>query len=305
MTLATAPLALDADDNRTPNWQRLLGFALSAGVIGFLFYSVGQLGWAAIVAVLPANPLFYLLLAAAYFTLPFSELLIFRRLWNIGWPAFGVFVKKRVLNDAVFGYSGEAWLFVWARNRARLRESALAGVKDVAIMSALAGNLATLLLVLAALPFAHSALFQAAISGDTMRAIALGTALVMAVSVALVLFRKRVLSLSPADNRFAFLVACLRLGAAGALVLVAWTMALPAVSVGVWLLLGAMRLIISRLPLVPNKDLLFTGLAVALAGAAQPQVAALLAATAAMTFVFHALGYALVQGAELLRKAPA
>lgn len=302
--MVAPPLTTDApiDAAPPPRWQRLAAAALSVAVLGFLAQAIVALGWRAVLDVLPGNPLFYLLLATAYLALPGSELLIFRRLWGVRWSSLGVFVKKRVLNDALFGYSGEAWLYFWARNRARLRDRALAGVKDVAITSALAGNLATLLLVLVALPLMRDGTLAELLSGEAARAGAIGVAVVMAASVLVLLFRGRLLSLPPRDNRMAFAVACGRLVTAGALVLLAWWIALPHVGLGVWLLLGALRLVISRLPLVPNKDLLFTAVGVSLTGAAQPQIAALLAATAAMTLIFHLISYAVVQGADLLRQ---
>lgn len=266
-------------------------WAASAAVVAFLAHAVNGLGWAAVRDVLPANPIFYLLLFAAYLALPLSEALIFRRVWNVGWGVLEPLVRKRVLNDAVMGYAGEAWLFVWARSQAGLRERALAAVKDVSITSALAGNLATVVMLGVSLAVAGGGV-AGLIDAETLRAGALGVSLVMAASIAVLLLRGKVLSLSGAENRFAFAVACARLAVAGLLVLIGWWIALPAVAIGTWLLLGALRLVVTRLPLVPNKELLFTVLAVALAGPTQPAVAALLAATAACTLVFHASVFA-------------
>lgn len=294
--------ATQHDTPETPRWQRALGLLLSAVIAALLARAVADLGWGAVVDALPANPLFYLLLVAAYLTLPGSELLIFRRLWGLRWPALGVFVKKRVLNDAVAGYAGEAWLYLWARGRAPLKARALAGVKDVAITSALAGNLATLLLVLIALPLMQDGTLARALSGEAARMGAYGVALVMGASVVVLLLRGRVLSLPPRDNLMAFGIACGRLLAAGLLVLLAWWIALPHIPLAMWLLLGALRLVISRLPLIPNKDLLFTAVAVSLTGPAQPQVAALLAACAALTLIFHVAAFVVVQAADLTKQ---
>lgn len=285
-------------------WQRLLGAALSLLVFGLLVDAVADLSWQSVMEVLPANPLFYLLLAAAYMTLPASELFIFKRLWGLDHRALGVFVKKRVLNDALFGYSGEAWLYVWARKHAQLREAALAGVKDVAVTSALAGNLATLLLVLLALPLMQDGTLSHLLSAKVARTAAIGIAAVMSISVLILVFRGRLLSLSADENRIAFATACVRLALAGALVLIGWYVALPGVGIAVWLLLGALRLVISRLPLIPNKDMLFTAVGVSLTGAAHPQIAALLAATAALTLVFHLVAFAAVQGTAHYRYRP-
>jgi len=45
-----------------------------------------------------------------------------------------------------------------------------------------------------------------------------------------------------------------------------WHLALPQIALGWWILLAAVRLLLSRLPLLPNKDLVFAGVAVALVG---------------------------------------
>ena len=47
------------------------------------------------------------------------------------------------------------------------------------------------------------------------------------------------------------------------LLVATWFVALPLIGVGTWLVLGALRLVIGRMP-VPNKELLFAALAVSL-----------------------------------------
>jgi hypothetical protein len=41
---------------------------------------------------------------------------------------------------------------------------------------------------------------------------------------------------------------------------------MPQIAIGWWILLAAIRLLLSRLPLLPNKDLVFAGVAVLLIG---------------------------------------
>ena len=45
-----------------------------------------------------------------------------------------------------------------------------------------------------------------------------------------------------------------------------WHLAMPAVALSWWLLLATMRMLLSRLPFVPNKDIVFAGIAVLLVG---------------------------------------
>ena len=134
-------------------WQRALGVGLSLLTVGFLVYQVGEIGWDKVWAVLPAAPWFYILFALSYLSLPVADLVIFHRLWALPYRQFRLFLRKRVLNEALLGYSGEAYLYLWARKRPYLRVPALAAVKDVNITSALAGNIMTLALMAALVPF--------------------------------------------------------------------------------------------------------------------------------------------------------
>ena len=290
--LNTAVVTMDsADALEAPRgaWQRWLGIALSVATAALLVQQVSEIGWRKVWAVLPDAPLFYLLFAASYLTLPVSELVIFRRLWALPWRSFRLFLRKRVMNEALLGYSGEAYLYFWARRRPHLRVPALAAVKDVSITSALAGNVATLGLVLALIPFLGGLTHLIAIDTVLARQLFGGVLFVTGVSFALVLFRGRVLSLPASDNVATFFIHLIRLLLGAALLCAAWIVALPQVHWTVWLALGALRLVVSRLPFVPNKDLLFATIAVMLAGSADSSIAALLAACAALTLVGHAI----------------
>ncbi len=83
------------------------------------------------------------------------------------------------------------------------------------------------------------------------------------------------------------LLAPLELMTAGTVFVAAtWATALPGVALGIWLLLAAARLLVSRLPLVPNKDLLFANFAILLIGRNDALVATI-AFTAALTLAVH------------------
>lgn len=275
--------------------RKLLSLGLSAAILAYLVHAVSGIGWAEVWEVLPANPLFYVLVALSYMATPVTEYVIFRRWWPLAPRALAIFSKKRVLNEAIFGYSGDAYLFVWAKKMLGNRTcgaTPLAAVKDVAITSALAGNAATLLMLGLALGMGGGPAVEQAFSGDAMRNAGLGFAFVISISAGILLFRGKVLSLSPRDNRIVFLLHCGRLLAGSALLLAAWIVALPAVAVGTWIVLGALRMVVTRLPFVPNKELLFAAIGVSLTGNAAPEVAALMAAAGALHLVSHGISYA-------------
>lgn len=65
-----------------------------------------------------------------------------------------------------------------------------------------------------------------------------------------------------------------------------WHIALPDVAMGWWLLLCAVRMVISRLPFIPNKDLAFAAAAVFVVGH-DLQVGALLTMIAGLIAATH------------------
>ena len=115
-------------------------------------------------------------------------------------------------------------------------------------------------------------------------------------NVAIVLFRGRVMSLPPRENFFAFRWHLFRVVTIQALLVGSWAVALPGFTAETWFLLGALRMVIGRMP-VPNKDILFAAMAVSLTGDSSVQVAALMAAQGALILLFHAAawGVALIQ----------
>ena len=138
--------------------------------------------------------------------------------------ALAVFSKKRVLNEAIFGYSGDAYLFMWAKRALGAREvgaGPLAAVKDVAITSALAGNVATLLMLGLALSLGGGPAVEQAFSGAAMRPVGFGFAFVISISMGILLFSRKVMSLSARENFLIFLLHCGRLLAGSALLFLA------------------------------------------------------------------------------------
>jgi len=278
----------------SPRLRKGLSIALSIGIFGYLLHAVSQIGWEEVLAVLPLNPLFYVLVAMSYMATPVTEYIIFRRWWPLTPRSLAVFSKKRVLNEAVFGYSGDAYLFVWAKKALGDRvvgATPLAAVKDVAITSALAGNVATLAMLGLALGLGGGPAVEQAFAGGAMKSVGIGFAFVISVSLGILLFSAKVMSLSPMENFKVFLLHSVRLLAGSGLLLLAWIMALPEVAVGTWFVLGALRMVVTRLPFLPNKELLFAAIGVSLTGASAPEVAALMAAAGALHMAGHLLSY--------------
>src|SRR5439155_2533777 len=223
---------------------------------------------------LPRSPIFYLSVLAGYLLLPLSELLIFRRLWGIGSGGLAVLLRKRVANELLLGYSGEAYLYAWARSRKAKIGTAFQAVKDVSITSALTGNLMTLLLLGLIWPFADH------VGVGRFAWPALGSALIIFIlSMAPLLLKGRVFSLPAAELRWIASIHGTRLIIASILTGLAWWSGIPGASALYCLLLVTVRMLIGRLPFIPNKELLFATVAVFVVGSAQPvaRVASLIA----------------------------
>jgi hypothetical protein len=262
-------------------WPAIVGAALTLAMIAGLLRELFGQGLAGLGRSVPHDPRFYLCFAALYMSLPVGDFVIFRRLWRI--PAGGLvaLIKKRIANEVVFGYSGEAYFYTWARARAKMVAAPFGAVKDVSILSAIAGNAITLAMTAIALPLGRELL-----TPDQFRIVLGSAAITLGMSLPFLIFSRRVFSLPRRRLWWVFGMHCLRLLAGSVLIALAWHYALPNVSVGMWLFLAAGRLLVSRLPLVPNKDLLFANFAILLIGQ-DKTLSELVAFTAALTLLTH------------------
>jgi hypothetical protein len=264
-------------------WPAIIGALVTLAMLAGLGHELLSSGLAGLDRAIPRNPLFYAAFAALYFIPPLADYLIFRRLWGIPLSGLVALIKKRIANDVVMGYSGEAYFYAWARQRAQLVAAPFGAVKDVSILSAIAGNAVTLAMVAVALPVGRNL-----IPPDMMRLVYGSLAVIFGTSLPFLIFSRKVFSLPRRDLWMVFGVHCARL-VLGALFLgIAWALAMPSVAMGTWLFLSAGRLLFSRLPLLPNKDLLFANFAILMIGEDQA-LSELIAFTAAAVLLIHAV----------------
>ncbi len=306
--------------------QRAFSALLSILILGLLADAIAQVGWRNVIGALPANPLFWLLFIGAYVLPPLVDWRIYRHWWSLGWGSMAVFLKMRVMNEALFSYSGHTYLLVWAANRmgiefdpdkppARIMgrgegpgvdpsTSPFAAVKDMAITSGLAGNLATLVMLVAAVLLGGEAVLDDTVDPATMKILLWSFAAMILLNVGILAFRGKVMSLPVRENLFAFRWHLFRVLLAHMALVGSWVVALPHIAFGTWFLLGALRMVIGRMP-VPNKELLFAAIAVSLTGDAAADVAALMAAQGALHLVFHAVSWVAAAAIERALPEPA
>mgnify|MGYP001552317974 CR=1 FL=1 len=286
------------DQHRWQGRTRLLSSLLSLLVIGAVIHEIRGVDVRAIFALIPAAPTFWLCFALSYLAQPITEWLIFRRLWGVGPAAFAALVRKLVYNELLVGYLGEVYFYAWARRRLKLEAAPFGAVKDVTILSAVAGNLVTFLMLVVAWPLASATQL-----GLQSRPVVLSLSVVLVTSIAMVLWRRQIFSLPRPDLRFIFSMHIARIAAVTALSALLWHLILPSIPLTWWLLLATIRLLISRLPFVPNKDVVFAGFAVFMFGR-DVEIASLFTLMAGLILLTHVLVGSTFALSDLLHKEP-
>jgi hypothetical protein len=106
--------------------------------------------------------------------------------------------------------------------------------------------------------------------------------------------RKKLFGLPRPDLLYVSAIHTVRIAVATLLTAYAWHLVLPDVGLQWWVLLSALRMLVSRLPLLPNKDIVFAGLAVFLIGH-DAEIGALMTMMASLILATHlVLGLLLV-----------
>jgi hypothetical protein len=275
-------IALEPQDRHPGfNWTRVLTIVLSLLVIAAALYQMRAIEPESLLRLVPASPSFWVLFLLGFMAGPLSEWFIFNRLWSVGPAALGALTRKLVFNELLLGYLGEAYFYAWARKNHQVEAAPFGAVKDVAILSAMAGNVMTLAMIALAIPFLHLLPL-----GEHRMAIGWSLAFVVGTSLAATVWRKSLFSLTASELRMVFGAHMARILATTLISAALWFMVLPDTPIGWWLVLAAIRLLISRLPFVPNKDVVFAGVAVLAAGA-NLQIAELMAMMAGLILFAH------------------
>lgn len=274
------------------NWAKWLGSLISFAVLAAALWQWQRLDISVFQALVPTSLGFWLAYCCYYLLGPASEWIIFRRLWNL--PPSGIvpLLRKKVSNELVLGYVGEVYFYSWARRHSRLTAAPFGAIKDVAILSALAGNIVTLIMLIAGFPVIMG-LVQNLDLDLSQRALALSVGFLALMSMLLLFWRKHVLSLPSRELAFVVAVHSARIVVTIGLLALIWHLALPNVDLLWWILLSMLRQLVSRLPFVPNKDVIFASLAIFFVGD-DAMIIGLMAFLAGLVLVTHlAVGAAL------------
>jgi hypothetical protein len=263
------------------NWTAWFGPVLSLLLLAAVFVQIGSFDFHALLALVPRTPLFWMTFAVTYSLTPLFDWLIFNRLWAIPAGGLAALFRKRLSNELLLGYVGDLYFYAWARGNVAMAGSPFGAVKDSALLSGMMGNVVTL--VMLALTFPLLASLHLAVDP---RALALSLAILVLSSVVPMLFRRRLFSLPPPEQRMTAGVHLLRIVVNLLLYAALWHLMLPDVALSWWMVLSTVRMALSRLPLVPNKDVLFAGVATFLVGR-DGQIGEVLALLASLLLATH------------------
>mgnify|MGYP001056953993 FL=1 len=297
MTAATTPfvhLDLPALKPERKLWSTWLSRILSGAFLVAIVLQLGQIDAQQLHNALPQNLWFLPVLLALYFALPVADWIIFRRLWALPASGFFILLAKRIGNEVLISYSGEVYFYLWARKRSDLTAAPFGAIKDVNILSALAANLVALLLLALTYPFV-SQLHLGAYTNTSV----ICAAAILLMSFVILLFSRRVFTLERTQLWWIFGIHILRLSAGVLLCALLWFIILPGPHFGFWLVLSMIRLLVGRLPFLPNKEALFAVIAVFLVGQ-DSAVSTLITVTATTILALHVIVAAMLGALALL-----
>jgi hypothetical protein len=251
--------------------------ALTAGVVGYLAYRMSMIGWADIWQSMPRTPWFYVIFAGMYLTLPIFQSLIFGFVWgrsplDLLPPA----LKKRVYNKDVLSYSGDVYLYFWARKRLSdwTDNELMHAIKDNAIVSSGASTIVAFGLLAGFLFGGYVALPDSVAQHEGLYLV--GALIVVGIAIAVgVNFRSLVFGLPGRVLAVVFGLHVARLVVVMTLQILEWEVVVPEVDLEIWFTFLALQIITGRIPFLPSRDLIFMAAGIELAGAVQVSKAAI------------------------------
>lgn len=280
----------------------VLGLGISLSILVVVIRGLGSAEIRAVLATAPRSPLFWLTFAATYLLGPAAEWAIFRRFWPLGPAAILPLLRKQVANEIVLGYSGDAQFYLWARKHAGVEGSVFGILRDVAILSALAGNLATLLMMAGTAP-----LLYGIATGPILKALIASVAVIVVTSLAIFAVQRKLslLTMSKRDLFATFGIHSVRIALCLFLTAMMMHLLVPTVSVTMLVVVATLQMMVGRLPLLPARDALLAGLCMVLLGASSGVTAAMTLIATLLVAAHLIVGLISMLGAFVRAPAPA
>jgi hypothetical protein len=268
--------------------SQVFRWGIPIALLAFLAYRLTHIGWLHVWSARPHALSFYLVLVLPFFVQPIADLIIYRNLLGVGrLLPFSIMLRKGYMNNVMVDYSGEAYFFLWARKNLDLEKGVLLhAVKDTNVLSAGAG-LTMVWLMLLALVASGIMKLPAFLPANLWPVVLVGS-LPLVLCIALIVGGRRVTALSRGELATTFAIHLVRSIAVLSLEFTLWWLSGALPSVTVCLEFVALHLLITRLPFVPSKELVFVGVGIAAAGlmdVSTPKVAAVLVLMTAVSLL--------------------
>lgn len=241
---------------------RNLGRWVKRGVLFLILSIIGwnltRIGWTEVLTSLPRHLGFYLIFCLLYISLPVVEVFIYRQVWMFSkWQGFLTFLNKRVYNNEVVGYSGEFYLYLWAKQKLKLPDKeVMKNIRDSNILSAVVSYVVAFILV-GVLVFTDAIVLSDWFGNVDWFFVVFGIILAAVLIGVGIQFRKHLFNLPFGKSLRIFLIYLTRFVLHHAGLVAMWTLAMPGAPLQVWLTFIAMYIVINRLPFFPSKDLVF------------------------------------------------
>lgn len=241
---------------------RVFRWGLLSAIILWLGYNLREVGWQAFWQHLPTQPLFYLFFVMLYLSVPVANIVIYRYTWQFDvWRNLSAFIKKRILNTDVVGYSGEIYFFTWARKHIELPDLRIGEtIRDYNILSALASNSRAVIFLGIFSYWANDEVVMWLGTADPIYMILAGVVVLVAIPI-VIRFRKYIFVTPFETAKVIFGIHFLRLAIGTALQIMMWAVVIPGVALTTWIIYSAVSILVSFIP-VSNKKLIFVGVGV-------------------------------------------
>mgnify|MGYP000265036649 CR=1 FL=1 len=237
---------------------KIFKYAIQALVIGILAWQLWNIGLVAVMKDFPVHPMFYLLFLLIYFSLPISEFFTYKRHVPLRFlDSQTIFLKKRIYNKTVVGYSGELQLFFWLKKHHDIPEKqAFRIVRDNNTLSTIASTFVTVTLLAGFILTGNIALLENL--NINVGGYLTGIAFVIVLLVLLLRrYKEYLYSMNRRDTLSILGIHSIRLYLLAFFQILQWAVVMPEVETYIWITIISMQIILSRLPFIPNKDLLF------------------------------------------------
>ncbi len=284
----------------TGRWARRI---FLAAMIIWLLYQLTEIGWNNVWKSLPVDPLFYALLLVLYFALPVSLLFVYGQIWKFPkLKGFLVFLLMKVYNQNVVGYSGEVYLYLWARKNVGKREiDILKDIKDNNILSSISSTIIAVGLLSAFVLTDQIKLFKWLPTPNSWY-ISAGIIALIILGFVLYKFRHFIISMRFKTAGSIFAIHSVRLLLIQFVQILQWHIELPHIPLHIWFTFVAIQLIMSRIPFLPNQDLLFFGASIKLTGVMHIPKAEIAGLLLANQVVGKIISFALFSMTSLLKE---